>query len=98
MGIKQEILDKLNENKEYTTFDTENGMNKEGIGLGLTICRSLIARLGPTGQLLIESEVGKGSVFSFKIFTNLTGNAKKDYFQANKSKLFVDNNSSIGVL
>ena len=30
-------------------------MNKEGIGLGLTICRFLIGKLGPTGNLLIES-------------------------------------------
>lgn len=80
MGIKKDILDKLNENKEYTTFDNEKGMNKEGIGLGLSICRSLIARLGPTGKLHIESEVGKGSLFSFKIYTNLTGNAKRESF------------------
>ena len=30
-------------------------MNKEGIGLGLIICRFLIWKLGPTGNLLIES-------------------------------------------
>ena len=58
IGIKKEILEKLNQNKEYTTFDNEKGMNKEGIGLGLTICRCLIGRLGPTGNLLIESEYG----------------------------------------
>lgn len=51
-------------------------MNKEGIGLGLTICRSLIGRLGPSGELNIESEIGQGSVFSFKLFTNLTKNKK----------------------
>jgi len=65
LSIKQEIVDKLNENKEYTTFDNESGINKDGIGLGLTICRSLISRLSPVGELNIESTLGKGSCFSF---------------------------------
>ena len=36
-----------------------------GTGLGLTICRNLVQFLG--GELLAESEVGKGTVFSFEI-------------------------------
>ena len=43
--IKQEILNKLNKNIAYSTFDNDQGVNKEGIGLGLTICRKLIGLL-----------------------------------------------------
>jgi signal transduction histidine kinase len=36
-----------------------------GTGLGLAICRQIIARLG--GRLWLESEPGRGSVFSFSL-------------------------------
>ena len=39
------------------------GVNKEGIGLGLTICRRFVALLGPSNNLNITSEIGKGSCF-----------------------------------
>ena len=45
--MKAEIVNKLNENIAYSTFDNEIGVNKEGIGLGLTICRKLVNLLGP---------------------------------------------------
>jgi len=37
IGIKPEILPLLA--KPYKTFDTEEGLNKQGIGLGLIICK-----------------------------------------------------------
>jgi signal transduction histidine kinase len=36
-----------------------------GTGLGLAICRQIIERLG--GRLFLESEPGRGSVFSFSL-------------------------------
>jgi hypothetical protein len=45
----------------YATFDHNNGTqiillsslgsNKHGVGLGLTICKSLIGLLGPTNEM-----------------------------------------------
>ena len=46
-GMPQNVLDKLKKKESYTTFDNSLHMNKEGIGLGLNICRKLIDLLGP---------------------------------------------------
>jgi signal transduction histidine kinase len=37
-------------------------LNKEGVGLGLTISKNLVTALG--GDLLVESTIGEGSKFS----------------------------------
>ena len=43
-------------------------MNKQGIGLGLSICKKLIGLLGPSSELFISSEFGKGAKFGFQLF------------------------------
>ncbi|MFA7057980.1 MAG: PAS domain-containing protein [Candidatus Cloacimonadales bacterium] len=66
VGIKAEIIPHLNQlDKTISTYGT-NG--ERGSGLGLVLCHELIAKLH--GQLWIESEEGKGSVFSFTIPVN----------------------------
>lgn len=62
MGISREDLKKINENNFYTTKGTAS---ESGTGLGLMLCREFLARNG--GQMHIESEPGKGSVFSFTL-------------------------------
>ncbi len=62
IGMDREALIKIQENSYYTT----NGTAQEsGTGLGLMLCRDFLSKNG--GALLIESEPGKGSNFSFTL-------------------------------
>jgi two-component system, sensor histidine kinase and response regulator len=61
-GISKEAMQKINENNFYTTKGTAS---ESGTGLGLMLCKEFLARNG--GQMHIESEPGKGSVFSFTL-------------------------------
>jgi signal transduction histidine kinase len=48
-------------------FQEENATDKarKGLGLGLSICKDLVTRQG--GRIWVESEVGRGSTFSFTL-------------------------------
>lgn len=56
-GIPSDKLPKI-----FTHFEKVNEF-AQGTGLGLPICKSIIDRLG--GRIEVESELGKGSTFSF---------------------------------
>jgi signal transduction histidine kinase len=60
-GISAEDLELIFEEFEQTTAGTE----AEGTGLGLPLSRKLVELHG--GRLWVESEVGKGSTFRFKL-------------------------------
>jgi signal transduction histidine kinase len=63
IGIKETDLDKL-----FKPFrQVESGLTRqyEGTGLGLSICKKLVELMG--GTIQVESEWGKGSVFSFTL-------------------------------
>lgn len=63
VGIKKEDLDKLFR-IDYTHSTV--GTNREtGTGLGLLLCKDFIEMHG--GKIWIESEIGKGSIFSFSL-------------------------------
>jgi signal transduction histidine kinase len=62
IGMDQEALTKIQENTYYTTNGTAS---ESGTGLGLMLSRDFLSRNG--GELLIESQPGKGSVFSFTL-------------------------------
>jgi len=61
-GIGHEALQKIRSNDFYTTKGTAN---EAGTGLGLMLCKEYLHR--NDSQLLIESHLGKGSIFSFTL-------------------------------
>ena len=63
MGIKPDDLATLFQ--PFRQLDTGLARNHEGTGLGLAICRRLAQLLG--GEILAESDWGKGSSFTFTL-------------------------------
>ena len=68
VGIDQNKI--LTLGNPYASYNNE-GLNDNGIGLGLNITKQIISKLGPTNQLFISSKVGKGSKFCFTIYKSL---------------------------
>ncbi|MBS1954502.1 MAG: HAMP domain-containing histidine kinase [Cyanobacteria bacterium SZAS-4] len=62
-GIPEEFRKKVFE--PYTQVDAKDATTKKGTGLGLTISRSIVEQHG--GVIGVDSEVGKGTTFWFKI-------------------------------
>jgi signal transduction histidine kinase len=63
VGIRKEQIDKLF--RIETSFSTHGTQNEEGTGLGLILCKEFV--LKHSGEIWAESEVGKGSRFSFTL-------------------------------
>ena len=61
-GLSQDALNKIRANNFFTTKGTAN---ESGTGLGLMLCKEYLQR--NQSQLIIESEPGTGSVFSFTL-------------------------------
>ena len=61
MGIAQEHFELIFE--KFQQVDTSSTRAKGGTGLGLAIAKSIVE--AHKGRVIVESEVGKGSVFSF---------------------------------
>jgi signal transduction histidine kinase len=61
-GISKETIKKINTNQSYSTNGTNN---EKGTGLGLTLCREFLEK--NQGHLIIETEPGSGSTFSFTL-------------------------------
>jgi len=61
MGIAEEDIKKLF--VPFSQVDASSTRKYEGTGLGLTICKQLVEKMG--GEVWVESELGKGSTFTF---------------------------------
>jgi len=65
IGIKEEnkkILFSM-----YGKPEDPESINREGVGLGLSICKELVEQLCPGEEIKLESTYGKGSTFGFRI-------------------------------
>ena len=67
MGIKEAEQQRI-----FEKFFTSGGsLNKNGVGLGLGICKKLASLLGPNDQIYFRSKYKKGSKFWIRIFTDV---------------------------
>jgi len=62
-GIPVEMVDSIFD--RFKQVSKDDAKNKRGSGLGLAICKALVELHG--GTIRVQSEAGKGSVFSFKL-------------------------------
>jgi signal transduction histidine kinase len=63
VGIAEENIGKIF--RHDVQFSSRGTDNETGTGLGLMICKDFIERHG--GKIWLESELNKGSVFSFSL-------------------------------
>jgi len=68
IGIEENKIEKIFENFQQATTDTSSLYG--GTGLGLAIVKNLVEAQG--GTISIESKIGKGSTFGFKLFFQKT--------------------------
>lgn len=68
VGIPEQIREKLF--TPFATFD-QKGLNKHGVGLGLTICQKFVKNLGKNKTIELSTIVNQGTTFSFNIYTCL---------------------------
>jgi PAS domain S-box-containing protein len=66
VGIEESDINKLF--KDFSQIDTPFSRDMEGTGLGLSISKKLVNLLG--GEIGVESEVGKGSIFWFYLIAD----------------------------
>jgi signal transduction histidine kinase/CheY-like chemotaxis protein len=67
-GMTREQTEKLFD--EYTRFNMEANRTTEGTGLGMSIAKYLVSMMG--GGISVESEPGKGSVFTVRLPQGIT--------------------------
>ena len=73
IGIKKEDLAKLAD--EFTRFNKDNPY-VEGTGLGLNIVKTFLELMD--SELVVESEYGKGSVFSFELVQKIVNKSETE--------------------
>ena len=82
IGIPDEDIPKLFQ--MFSMLDQHKmKMNQKGTGIGLAISKKIVESLG--GDLIVKSEEGKYSEFSFTIFCCLANTSQKSDFLSNQS-------------
>jgi FOG: CheY-like receiver len=71
---------------EYTRFNLEANRTVEGTGLGMNITRQLVRMMN--GEISVESEPGKGSVFTVRLPQKIVGSGVLGKESAEKVKQF----------
>jgi signal transduction histidine kinase/DNA-binding response OmpR family regulator len=96
IGIPKDKVNRLF--KAFSQVDSSTTRKYGGTGLGLAICEKLINLM--EGEISVESEEGKGTVFYFTIITTISKRAIKTYVYnssaglENKTILVVDDNTT----
>ncbi|MDR1136664.1 MAG: response regulator [Clostridiales Family XIII bacterium] len=97
IGIKEEDLKKLF--SDYNQVDTKSNRKIEGTGLGLSVTKMLVTLMD--GEIKVESEYGKGSVFTARVrqkfVTDETigGDVVKNLMQFHYSDSKLSNNAKL---
>ena len=99
IGIPSEKIDYLF--NEFTQADTSTTRKFGGTGLGLAISKKLTEMMG--GEIDVESEFGKGSIFTFTAIFELGNNEKitpkkKERFYGSRVLLVDDNKTGREIL
>ncbi len=88
IGLKKEQIEKIA--NPFERFDLEKNRGIEGTGLGMGIVNRLLEQMN--SKLVIESEYGKGSIFSFEIEQGvIEWNSAGGYEKARKAYIREEN-------
>lgn len=84
IGIGHTVRERIFE--RFTQADATLARQYEGIGLGLAVCRKLVAILG--GTIDVRSELGMGSCFMVEVPMGVSGPGEPAKARAPKSRVF----------